>query len=315
MPPKSVAKVSTAPNRKPLRAINAEYVSSLLAYAEILYKGGLGPKDVKRPETVAALIEIGRDVGLPATMAIRWIAIINGAPSIWGDAAMALIRSSGLLDPAYPKEKYEGEPGDDDFAAVFAVKRIGGAERVSRFSVADAKQANLWGKKGPWTDYQERMLMWRAKGFACRDEFQDVLCGLVFAEEALDYPQQDRVTVIETKETEPTIKGIVETLKNSPKGTSYQVGVGFLPPPPGVFEPEPITGEQMDRLIDLRESLCVAKNCRTDEEKDTAWKEALATMANTDSALKLSRQEATEFISRLEKVHDPFPPASPTQAT
>jgi hypothetical protein len=63
------------------------------------------------------------------------------------------------------------------------------ANVVARFSVADAKKAGLWGKQGPWTQYPKRMLQLRARGFALRDAFPDVLRGLVTAEEAQDYPQ------------------------------------------------------------------------------------------------------------------------------
>jgi hypothetical protein len=58
----------------------------------------------------------------------------------------------------------------------------------SRFSVEDAKRAGLWGKQGPWTAYPKRMLSMRARGFAIRDCFADVLKGLITAEEAQDYP-------------------------------------------------------------------------------------------------------------------------------
>jgi hypothetical protein len=57
-----------------------------------------------------------------------------------------------------------------------------------KFTVADAKKAGLWGKTGPWTQYPKRMLQMRARGFALRDAFPDVLKGLVTAEEAQDYP-------------------------------------------------------------------------------------------------------------------------------
>lgn len=167
------------------RMVSPEYVAALREYSKLLYDGGLVPKASARPEGIAVLIEIGRDVGLPATMAVAWVAIINGRPSIYGDAAMALIRSSGLLASA--RDYYEGE--GDAYAAVCELARVGAAEpRVQRFSVADAKRARLWGKPGPWTEYPERMLAFRARGFCARDEFADVLCGLIFAEEANDLP-------------------------------------------------------------------------------------------------------------------------------
>ena len=54
--------------------------------------------------------------------------------------------------------------------------------------MADAKRAGLAGKSGPWTQYPRRMLQMRARGFALRDAFPDLLRGLVTAEEAMDYP-------------------------------------------------------------------------------------------------------------------------------
>jgi hypothetical protein len=55
--------------------------------------------------------------------------------------------------------------------------------------MADAKRARLAGKTGPWSQYPERMLALRARGFALRNAFADALRGLITAEEAQDYPQ------------------------------------------------------------------------------------------------------------------------------
>ena len=53
---------------------------------------------------------------------------------------------------------------------------------MGEFSVEDAKRAKLWGKSGPWQQYPERMLLWRARSFAF-DLFSDALCGLYLKEE------------------------------------------------------------------------------------------------------------------------------------
>ena len=42
----------------------------------------------------------------------------------------------------------------------------------------DAKAAGLLGKQGPWTQYPKRMRQMRARAFAVRDVFPDVLKGL-----------------------------------------------------------------------------------------------------------------------------------------
>ena len=59
------------------------------------------------------------------------------------------------------------------------------------FSVGMAKKANLWGKHGPWTQYPDRMLQNRARSFALRDAFADVLRGVISTEEARDIPNDE----------------------------------------------------------------------------------------------------------------------------
>jgi hypothetical protein len=115
--------------------------------------------------------------------AIQSIAVKNGRPSVWGDVALALVRGSGLCETVY-----EGVEGDGDKRVGFCeVCRKGEKPQRREFTVAQAKQAGLWGKAGPWQAYADRMLQLRARGFALRDVFPDVLRGLVTAEEAGDY--------------------------------------------------------------------------------------------------------------------------------
>ena len=49
------------------------------------------------------------------------------------------------------------------------------------------KKAGLWGK-GVWKQYPKRMAQMRARGFAYRDVFPDLLHGLITTEEAYDMP-------------------------------------------------------------------------------------------------------------------------------
>jgi len=58
--------------------------------------------------------------------------------------------------------------------------------------VEDAKRAGLWAKQGPWTAYPKRMMQMRARGFALRDAFPDVLKGMITAEEAQDYQEETK---------------------------------------------------------------------------------------------------------------------------
>ncbi|MFZ8927531.1 MAG: hypothetical protein ACO3CU_12320, partial [Candidatus Nanopelagicales bacterium] len=41
-------------------------------------------------------VRVGREIGLGTLQALQSIAVINGRPSVWGDAMLALVRGSGL---------------------------------------------------------------------------------------------------------------------------------------------------------------------------------------------------------------------------
>lgn len=162
------------------RAIVPTDMDQVWRFATIVAKSGLAPKDMQKAETITVAIMHGLEVGLTPLMALQRIAVINGRPSIWGDGAMGLVRASGLCEFVY-----EAIAGDGDkMVAVCRVKRKGEKEQIERtFSVDDAKRAGLWGKSGTWQLYPKRMLQMRARAFALRDLFADVLGGLYIAEE------------------------------------------------------------------------------------------------------------------------------------
>lgn len=154
-------------------------------FAKMVASSEFAPKDFKgKPESCMLAIQHGSEVGLSPMQSLQSIAVINGRPTIWGDAALALVQSSPVCE--YVKEYVEGQ--GDNLTAVCEAKRRGyPAPTVSKFSMADAKRAGLAGKAGPWSQYPERMLALRARGFALRNAFADALRGLITAEEAQDY--------------------------------------------------------------------------------------------------------------------------------
>jgi len=162
-----------------------------MEFAQIVEKSGLAPKGMSREGIVIAM-QLGYEVGLSPMQAIQNIASINGRPAIWGDAQLALVRASGLME-SYDQEMI-GEPGTDGRGYRVTVKRRGEKPAFAEFTVHQAKVAGLWGKQGPWTQYPDRMCLFRARGFVLRDQFGDVLKGLVSIEEALDTPREINVT-------------------------------------------------------------------------------------------------------------------------
>lgn len=165
----------------------ANTLDDAIKIAGIIAKSEICPKNLKdKPGDVLVAMQLGAEVGLKPLAAIQNIAVINGRPSIWGDAMLAICRQSKQFE--YITERYIKE----DNSYICIVKRRNEPEFQQTFSQADAKTAGLWGKQGPWTNYPKRMLQMRARGFALRDSFPDLLRGIITREEAEDYPQEKR---------------------------------------------------------------------------------------------------------------------------
>lgn len=158
--------------------------------AEILADSELVPKDYRgKPGNCLVAIQWGNEVGLSALQSLQNIAVINGRPSMWGDALLALVRSSPLCEFVVES--------DDGTTATCRVKRRGEPEQSRTFSVEDAKTAGLHGKQGPWQQYPKRMRQMRARAFALRDVFADVLKGIPMAEELQDTPPERHMGMVD----------------------------------------------------------------------------------------------------------------------
>lgn len=162
--------------------------TELQAFCTLIANSDLAPKDYRgKAGNVLVAVQMGAECGLKPMQSVQNIAIINGRPSVYGDAALALIKQH----PKFVSCREWLEAEGDQRVAHCEMIRQGEPAYHSTFSVADAKKAKLWGKAGPWSEYEERMLAMRARGFCGRNAFPDALKGLSFAEEAMDIPPED----------------------------------------------------------------------------------------------------------------------------
>lgn len=154
--------------------------------ADMFAKSGMVPKLYENaPNKIIVAWELGASLGLGLMQSLQGIAVINGNPAVWGDTALAVVRASGLLESI--TEEVTGKFGDLTAVASCTIKRKGENAITTTFSMQEAKTAGLSSKTGPWTQYPKRMLQLRARGFALRDAFADVLKGMKLAEEVQDY--------------------------------------------------------------------------------------------------------------------------------
>ena len=174
---------------QPAFSLTPRNLEEALKFADIMSKSDLVPRDFRdKPGNILVAIQKGLEIGLSPMAALESIAVINGRASLWGDALLGLVQVS-------PQYEWHNEAESTPTKGVCIVKRKGHEPHRVEFSIEDAKRAGLLGKSGPWQQYTARMLTLRARAFALRDKFADVLKGLSMAEEALDIPQSQPQTV------------------------------------------------------------------------------------------------------------------------
>jgi hypothetical protein len=209
----------------------------------------LVPKDYRnKPYDILTAVQLGTEIGLPPMTALQSIAVINGRPGIFGDGLLALI----LVSPLYGDHVEYFEVGGarqagltledlkaDTTRAVCSFVRRGKPEPVTRtFSVGQAKKAGLLGKEGPWQQYPDRMLQMRARSFAARDAFPDVLKGVHSVEELQDVPADDapRLVLQAPPAAEKAVRRRSEEPAavhvEDPAGTEYQPSAAPKEDPP-----------------------------------------------------------------------------------
>lgn len=184
--------VAIKSNFIPANLDEAMHLSGVLAQSSIVpssYKG--------KSEDILVAIIMGSELGFSPIASLQNIATINGKPSIYGDAMLALVKNSPLCEDVI--ETMHKAEKQEDSGAVCTVKRKNMEPVTVTFTVGDAIRAGLWKKAGPWSMYPKRMLQMRARSFALRDAFPDVLRGLVATEEVEDYQDIGQQTLLKKK--------------------------------------------------------------------------------------------------------------------
>lgn len=185
------AKIAKIPVKYQNGMVHFENLDEAARFAQCVLASGMAPKTMTSAAAILIAMQYGAEVGLKPMQAIQNIAVINGKPGLYGKALPGVVQSTGLLELF--EEWHEGKPIDDDWKAVCKVIRRGSDElekrtRVESFSWAQAKKSGLDKKSGPWQQYPDLMLRYRARGLAFNTLFADVLCGFEVAEVLQDIP-------------------------------------------------------------------------------------------------------------------------------
>lgn len=150
---------------------------TMLEMAGQLVQSGLLPKAIDKPAAALAIIQKGRELGIPPMYALSNIGIINGKPVVGAEVMLAMVyRDHG--DQAIQFEETSAER-----CAVVYKRKSWPQYRSFEWTVEDAKKAGLTGKGGPWSQYPAAMLRARCISAVARLAFPDSLGGMYTPEE------------------------------------------------------------------------------------------------------------------------------------
>lgn len=177
---------------------------------ESIAQSGMVPKEyANASKKVLVASAMGARFGMDPLQSLQSIAVVNGSPTFYGDALPGIVKSSGLEEFTYEGVKameyaakasdiyktwlkhYEYKPSRIAFCVT---KRKGEEPVIQHFTLDQAKEAGLLSKDN-WRKHPMRMLQLRARSFALRDAYPDVLKGYKTYEEMQDVADQDRYQV------------------------------------------------------------------------------------------------------------------------
>jgi hypothetical protein len=159
---------------------------------EYLAKSSMVPKSYQdKPQDILVAINFGGEVGLKPLQSMNSVATVNGNPSLYGDAPLALVNQHPAFEYilednegfAYARDHVAGWEHLKDIkkydTSICVVKRAGRPPIVREFSKEDVATAKLGNVH---KSYPKTMRKYRARSRALRDSFPDVLKGLQQAE-------------------------------------------------------------------------------------------------------------------------------------
>lgn len=142
------------------------------------HQSGLLPSGVRNWQAAVIAIQAGRELGIPPTVAVREIYVVNGRPTCSAQLMMSLIRRAYGPGAIRVKEatptgctiEYR-EPGWDGVGSF-------------TFNLDDAKRAGLaGGKNDNWNKYPRAMYRSRAVSEVARMVFPDAILGMYTPDE------------------------------------------------------------------------------------------------------------------------------------
>ena len=171
--PTSTALVSTGPTHKLVIGREDAETVKMLAH---LYTGG---KQNLTVSDIAKIMITGSEIGLPTTMALMYMHMINDKPSLSGQGMLAILMNCPFITVELPDL---GLVKDSVAVTITRHDKPNPQSLTTTFTRDHAQTAGLL-NKDPWKKYPQNMMLWRALSNCARMIAPDVIGGMHLTEE------------------------------------------------------------------------------------------------------------------------------------
>lgn len=149
-----------------------------LQHAQAVAQSTLIPDGYRnQPANVLWAMDLADALGVPFPQVMQTMAVMRGRMTMSADLMAAVVRRAG--------HKLRVREQGMSVTADLVRQDDPDYEFTATWDEAKARQAGLWGQRGPWTQYPTQMLRSRAITEVCRQGASDALAGTIYSPDEL----------------------------------------------------------------------------------------------------------------------------------
>lgn len=256
-----------------------------IEHAKIVSQSSLIPAEYRgKPADIIWAMDIGDALGVPYTQVMQSMVVARGKMTMSADLMGAIVRRAG--------HKLRIHEAGNSVTASIVRADDPDYEFTVTWDEKKAREAGLWGNRGPWTQYPRQMLRARAITEVCRQGASDALAGNVYtAEELTSEPRRPQEN---PEEAAPTERGSAQKEarrisenapgpKDVPPPTERKHKTGIIPDTPTtVPAPNPQPGSEQEARRNMTRTMLMDYCKETGGSPSDVWNRAQEGGASMD---------------------------------
>lgn len=162
-----------------------------LQHAQAVAQSSLIPDSYRNhPANILWAMDLAEALGVPFPQVMQTMVVMHGRTTMSADLMAAIVRRAG--------HKLRVREQGMSVTATLIRQDDPDYEFTTVWDEAKARQAGLWGQRGPWSLYPAQMLRSRAITEVCRQGASDALAGVAYTPEELEGTSAPAATTPDT---------------------------------------------------------------------------------------------------------------------